>query len=82
MGNIKWQLLVPAAAASIAAAIVGSWLMHRKLGGKAGETDHRHRALRDRRKNGMGGCILKMQAEQRPSANPGWDVSSFRTETK
>jgi hypothetical protein len=31
MGNIKWQLLAPAAAASIAAAIVGSWLMHKKL---------------------------------------------------
>jgi uncharacterized protein len=31
MGNIKWQLLVPAAVASIAAAIVGSWLMHKKL---------------------------------------------------
>jgi hypothetical protein len=34
MGNIKWQLLLPAAAASIAAAIVGSWLMHRKLEAK------------------------------------------------
>lgn len=31
MGNIKWQLLVPAAVASVAAAIVGSWLMHKKL---------------------------------------------------
>jgi uncharacterized protein len=34
MGNIKWELLVPAAAASIAAAIVGSWLMHKKLEAK------------------------------------------------
>jgi uncharacterized protein len=34
MGNIKWQLLLPAAAASVAAAIVGSWLMHKKLEAK------------------------------------------------
>jgi uncharacterized protein len=34
MGNIKWQLLLPSAAASIAAAVVGSWLMHRKLEAK------------------------------------------------
>lgn len=34
MGNINWRLLLFAAVGSIAGAIVGSWLMHRKLEGK------------------------------------------------
>jgi uncharacterized protein len=31
IGNINWQLLLPAAVASVTGAIVGSWLMHKKL---------------------------------------------------
>jgi uncharacterized membrane protein YfcA len=31
IGNINWRLLLPSAAGSVAGAIVGSWLMHRKL---------------------------------------------------
>jgi uncharacterized protein len=34
MGNINWRLLLFAAIGSIAGAIVGSWLMHRKLDAK------------------------------------------------